>query len=123
MNNYMRYFSKALLVSVLASTSTSAFAQKPDASERKFISQGMQQGEVVREIGMPDYQNSYVKTQPCYGMVEGYNGSREVVVTQCGPPIQVEVWTYNPAPHDHQTMTVITFENGVVTNIKRDISR
>ncbi|HET8705015.1 MAG TPA: DUF2845 domain-containing protein [Pseudomonadales bacterium] len=111
------------ILTTLMITPAPSFAKEPDAAERKFISQGMQQGEVVKKIGMPDYQNSYEKIQPCYSVIEGEHRARQVVITQCGQPIKVEVWTYNPAPHDNQTMTVITFENGTVTEIKRDISR
>lgn len=117
-------FTSVFLAASLANVVSVAFSKEPDANERKFISQGMQQGEVVKKIGMPDYQNSYEKMQPCYSVVEGERRRVErVVITQCGQPIKVETWTYNPAPHDYQTMTVITFENGTVTDIKRDISR
>lgn len=113
---------KAISLSLFVFSSI-AYAKEPDAEQRKFISEGMRQGEVVKKIGLPDYQTSYDRPQPCYSVVEGEQHKQQVIVSQCGAPVKVETWTFNPAPHDNQIMTVITFENGTVTAISREISR
>ena len=73
-----------------------------DASERKFISKGMTEGEVLARIGKPDNES------------EVSGGAAKVVE---------KVWTYFPHPDDAQTLTTITIRNGRVVAIERTISR
>ena len=93
-------FARSLLVLSLAAASVSAAAA--DARERGFIRQGMAEGEVLFRIGKPDHEALLrdVKGQP-----------------------EEKTWTYFPDSRDPQTLTIITFRAGVVSNIERKISR
>ena len=93
-------FTKLLAFTVIAFTTTSALAA--DAAERKFIRQGMGEGEVIFKVGKPDHEAfiSNVKGEP-----------------------EQKTWTYFPHPQDPQTLTIVTFNAGVVTRIDRKISR
>ena len=73
-----------------------------DAADRKFIKEGMTEGEVVLMIGEPD---------------------RETI--ESGPEARVVVrrWTYYPNPDDPQTLTVLTLRGAVVSFVERTISR
>ena len=73
-----------------------------DASERKFISKGMTEGEVLSRIGKPDNES------------EISGGAAKVVE---------KVWTYFPHEDDKQTLTTITIKNGRVIAVERTISR
>lgn len=73
-----------------------------DAGERKFIRKGMGEGEVILKIGKPDHE-----------------AFRRVIR---GEP-EEKTWTYFPHARDRQTMTVLTFHSGVVTEINRRIAR
>lgn len=73
-----------------------------DINERRFIREGMSEGEVVTKIGPPDRETAMT-------------GS-EGVVTQ-------KQWFYFPAPGDSQTLTIITILSGQVTAVERRISR
>lgn len=83
---------------VLVGTSTLA----ADAGERKFIRKGMGEGEVIMRIGKPDHEafRRVVRGQP-----------------------EEKTWTYFPHARDRQTLTVLTFHSGVVTEIDRRIAR
>ncbi len=88
-------------VAILLVFSTScAFAA--DASERKFIRQGMSEGEVLMKIGKPD---------------------SESVDTGGGATVTVKRWIYLPASRDQQTMTTVVLQNGKVVEVNRQISR
>lgn len=89
-----------ILACLLALGATSGFAT--DAGERKFIRKGMGEGEVILKIGKPDHE-----------------AFRRVVR---GEP-EEKTWTYFPHARDRQTMTVLTFHSGVVTEIHRLIAR
>lgn len=91
---------RSLLVQLLLLVGTSALAA--DAGERKFIRKGMGEGEVIQKIGRPDHE-----------------AFRRVVR---GEP-EEKTWTYFPHARDRQTMTVLTFHSGVVTEINRRIAR
>lgn len=84
----------------LALVSMSTFAS--DARERKYIREGMGEGEVVLKIGKPDHEafNRVVRGLP-----------------------EQKTWTYFPHARDPQTMTVLTFHAGVVSRVDRKISR
>lgn len=70
-------------------------AGKP--SERKYLHSGMSEAEVLTRIGSPD-----VRSKGSHG------GSR---------------WSYLPHPDDPQTITTLTFANGVVNDIERRMVR
>lgn len=119
-----RFYLLMHLILATALFSTNCEAKKTDAAERRFIQEGMGQAEVLGKIGPPDFQTSHLEAPPCV------NKPREPQFHQranepdwCGTPISVEIWSYNPTSHDYQTRTTITFTNGVVTKISRDISR
>lgn len=83
-------------------TVCSASALAADAAERRFIRDGMTEGEVVHRIGPPDHEAfiRIVKDQP-----------------------EEKAWTYFPAPGDAQTLTTVTLRAGLVTRVERKISR
>jgi hypothetical protein len=89
-----------LAFQILATALASAFAL--DARDRGFIGKGMPEGQVVYKIGKPDHE-AFVKRVK-------------------GEP-EVKTWTYFPHPRDPQTLTIITLEGGVVSNIERKIER
>ena len=89
-----------LTLATLALLATSTLAA--DTNERKFIRQGMPEGEVLFKIGKPDHEN----------MIRSDKGHPEE-----------KAWTYFPAYGDAQTLTVITFRAGVVAKVERKIAR
>ena len=93
-------FARSLLVFSLAAASVAAAAA--DARERGFIRQGMAEGEVLFRIGKPDHE----------ALIRDVKGQPEE-----------KTWTYFPDSRDPQTLTIITFRAGVVSNIERKISR
>lgn len=94
------YVAKLVILAAVASTSASAWAA--DAAERKFIRQGMGEGEVIFKIGKPDHE--------------------AFISNAKGEPEQ-KTWTYFPHAQDPQTLTIVTFNAGVVSRIDRKISR
>jgi len=84
----------------LAFVAGSAFAA--DASERKFIREGMTEGEVMMKIGRPD---------------------SESVDSGGGAKVAVKRWIYFPAPGDPQTMTTLTIRDGKIVEVNRQVSR
>ena len=95
-------FQRLTVLALLALASGSAVSAEPDAGERKFIRQGMGEGEVVLKIGKPDHEavNRAVRGQP-----------------------EEKAWTYFPHPKDPQTLTVIRFHGGRVAEVERKIAR
>ena len=95
-------FQRFIALALLALASASAPSAEPDAGERKFIRQGMGEGEVVLKIGPPDHEAVHraVRGQP-----------------------EEKSWTYFPHPRDPQTLTVIRFHAGRVAEVERKISR
>ncbi len=89
-------------LALIALASASAVSAEPDAGERKFIRQGMGEGEVVLKIGKPDHE----------AIVKSVKGQPEE-----------KTWSYFPHPRDPQTLTVLTFRGGVLDKIDRKISR
>lgn len=85
---------------LLACASASTLAA--DAGERKFIRKGMGEGEVVLKIGIPDHE----------ALHRAVRGSPEE-----------KTWTYFPYPRDPQTVTILRFHSGRVSEIERKISR
>ena len=86
----------ALAVSVCAT----AFGA--DANERKFIREGMGEGEVLLKIGKPDHE----------AFIRVVRGEPEE-----------KAWSHFPHSRDPQTLTIVTFHAGVVTRVERKISR
>lgn len=91
---------KFVVACLLALAATSSLAA--DARERRFISKGMGEGEVLQRIGKPD------------------NEAFQRVVR--GEP-EEKTWTYFPHHRDPQTMTILTFHAGRVSRIDRKIAR
>lgn len=73
-----------------------------DAAERKFIREGMGEGEVLLKLGKPDHE----------AFIRVVRGEAEE-----------KAWTYFPHARDPQTLTILTFHAGVVTRIDRKIAR
>jgi hypothetical protein len=69
-----------------------------DAAERRFVRRGMTEGEVIARLGQPEVTSRGSKNK----------GSR---------------WTYLPAARDPETITIIHFANGVVTEVERKVSK
>lgn len=67
---------------------------RPDghAAERKFVREGMTEGEVLARLGIPD---------------------------MASPKGRRARWTFLPTPGDPQTMTTIRFEDGRVLSVER----
>lgn len=68
-----------------------------DDAQRKFLHSGMTEAEVRTLLGSPD--------------VTSGNGRK------------TKRWQYMPSPTDPDTITALTFENGVVTSVERRIVR
>ena len=94
------HWSKVIVSGVIACAGASAMAA--DAGERRFVREGMGEGEVLFKIGKPDHE----------AFVRNVRGEPEE-----------KAWTYFPHPQDAQTLTVLTFHAGVVTRVDRKISR
>ena len=88
----------AILLSLLALTSP---VNAADLSERKFIREGMSEGEVLMKIGKPD---------------------SESVDSGGGATVTVRRWIYLPASGDQQTTTTIVLRNGKVIEVTRQVS-
>jgi len=76
--------------------------EKPGASgnaaERRYLTPGMHEGEVVARVGRPD-------------MKSGGSGRK------------LSRWTYMPAPGDPQTLTTVVLEYGKVVEVERKVVR
>ena len=90
----------ALLAALSLLIAASALAA--DAVERKFVSAGMAEGEVLMKIGKPDSES-----------IDSGGGAQAVV----------KRWTYFPDPRDPQTLTTITLRDGKVIEVTRKVSR
>jgi hypothetical protein len=73
-----------------------------DANERRFIREGMAEGEVLARIGRPDHE--------------------AMTRQQRGEP-EEKTWSYFPAPRDPQTLTLLSLRAGIVVAIERKIQR
>lgn len=87
-------------VFLLALASVSALVA--GARERGFIRKGMGEGEVVLKIGKLDHEAFH----------------RDVR----GEPEET-TWTYFPHARDLQTVTILRFHSGLLTDIQRKIAR
>jgi len=88
------------LATALLMLATSCLAA--DATDRKFIKEGMSEGEVVLMIGEPD---------------------RETIESGPDAKLLVRRWTYYPHRDDPQTLTILTLRGGTVSFVERTISR
>jgi hypothetical protein len=79
-----------------------SLALAADATERRFIREGMSEGDVLMKIGRPD---------------------SESIDTGGGAQVAVKRWIYFPASGDPQTMTTITIREGKVIDVDRQVSR
>jgi hypothetical protein len=86
----------------LALLALCGLASAADASERKFIREGMHESEVILKIGKPDHET----------FVKNIKGQAEE-----------KTWSYFPHSRDSQTLTIITFRAGVVAEVDRKIAR
>ncbi len=87
----------ALCLCLVGSIATAA-----DAGDRKFIREGMSEGEVMMKIGRPDSES-----------VDSGGGAKTTI----------KRWIYFPASGDPQTITTITIREGRVAEISRQVSR
>lgn len=71
-------------------------------ADRKFIREGMSEGEVLMKIGRPDSESN-----------DSGGGAK----------VAIKRWIYFPTPGDPQTMTTITIRDGRVTEVSRQLSR
>ena len=78
-----------------------SLALAADASERKFIREGMSEGDVLMKIGKPD---------------------SESVDTGGGATVTVKRWIYLPTPSDQQTLTTVVLKSGRVIEVTRKVS-
>ncbi len=88
-----------MVVLCLAVAGSCALAADAD---RKFIREGMSEGEVLMKIGRPDSES-----------VDSGGGSK----------ITVKRWIYFPSPGDPQTLTTLTVRDGRVVEVSRQVSR
>ena len=71
-------------------------------TDRKFIREGMSEGEVLMKIGKPDSESN------------DSGGGAKVVLKR---------WIYLPSPGDPQMVTTLTIREGKVTEVSRQMSR
>jgi len=81
---------------------SASFAYAGDASERRFISKGMSEGEVLAKLGRPDHES-----------LDSGGGAAETV----------KRWIYFPASGDEQTTTTVVLKSGEVIKVDREITR
>jgi hypothetical protein len=77
-------------------TAKAGDAKPATAGERRFLRPGMTEGEVIARVGTPE------------------------VTSRGGKPAATR-WTYLPADGDTETITVVTFANGVVADVVRKL--
>ena len=92
------FFRAAVACFCIAATSALA----ADASERRFIREGMSEGELIMKVGRPD---------------------SESVDSGGGSAVTVKRWIYFPTSGDPQTVTTLTIRDGRVVEVDRQISR
>jgi len=79
-----------------------ACALAASAAERKFIREGMSEGDVLVKIGKPDSES-----------IDSGGGATDTV----------KRWIYLPAPGDQQTLTTVVLKNGQVIEVTRKLQR
>ena len=93
---------RSFLLALALTASFVVAAVAADANERKFVREGMGEGEVLLKIGQPDHE----------AFIRIVRGEPEE-----------KAWSYFPHTRDPQTLTIITFHAGVVTRVERKIAR
>lgn len=91
-----------LKLSVLCLAFVALAALAADVGERRFIQDGMSEGQVLMKIGKPDSES------------EDSGG---------GAKVREKTWIYFPAPGDSQTMTTVVIREGKVIRVTRTVSR
>ena len=91
-----------LKLAILCLGLVSSLVVAADAADRKFIREGMSEGEVVMKIGRPDSEST-----------DSGGGSQ----------VAVKRWVYFPARGDSQTITTLTIREGKVVEVDRQVSR
>ena len=71
-------------------------------ADRRFIREGMSEGEVLMKIGRPDSESN-----------DSGGGAK----------VAIKRWIYFPTPNDPQTVTTITIRDGRVTEVSRQFAR
>ena len=94
--------SSILKLAILCLGLVATVAVAADAADRKFIREGMSEGEVVMKIGRPDSEST-----------DSGGGSK----------VAVKRWVYFPARGDSQTITTLTIREGKVVEVDRQVSR
>jgi hypothetical protein len=89
-------------VAAVCALACSVAVAAQDARERRFIRQGMHEGEVLLRVGKPDHE----------AFIRNVRGQPEE-----------KTWAYFPHPRDPQTLTIFTLRAGVVSTIERKIVR
>jgi hypothetical protein len=89
----------ACIAFLLALSLSSAFAA--DASERRFIRQGMSEGDVLMKIGKPDSESAD---------------------TSGGATVITKRWVYLPTAGDEQMLTTVVLESGKVIQVIRQVA-
>lgn len=80
----------------------STIALAADAGDRRFITTGMSEGEVLMKIGKPDSVSE-----------DSGGGAKEAI----------KRWVYFPTTGDSQTITTIVMKQGKVEKVERQIAR
>jgi len=91
---------RTVIFAGLLAATTSALAA--DASERRFIREGMSEGEVLLKIGKPDSASDD---------------------TGGGAKVTEKRWIYLPASGDDRTMTTLVLRNGKVIEVNRKVTQ
>ncbi len=87
---------------ILGLALVATFALAADAGERRFLRDGMSEGEVLMKVGRPDSQS-----------VDSSEGAK----------VKETRWIYFPAPGDAQTITTLKLRDGRVVEVRREIAR
>ena len=90
------------LVAALFAAMAATGAMASDATERKFVREGMHESEVILKIGKPDH---------------------EAFIRSGRGRLEEKSWSYFPHYQDSETLTIITLRAGVVASIERKIVR
>jgi hypothetical protein len=80
----------------------STIALAADAGDRRFITTGMSEGEVMMKIGKPDSVSE-----------DTGGGAKEAI----------KRWVYFPTTGDSQTITTIVMKKGKVEEVERKVAR
>jgi hypothetical protein len=77
------------------------FANADHPAERKFVREGMSEGQLLVKVGRPDSET----------LSNSFRGA------------QIKQWIYLPDPGDPQTVTTVTIVNAQVVQVTREVSR